>query len=334
MKYLYSLLLVASYVMQSQTNLVPNGSFETYTTCPNAAGGVMNLPGWVTCSGGGAAEYFNTCSPQGSMSVPLNIEGYQNAADGVAYIGMGVYVMHDSLKYCFYNEPAGASLITPMIIGQKYFVSFKVALTIDTGGGTGCGGDPGCASNKIGALFSTKTFSNSNPAPRKNFAQVYTDSIITDTTNWTTISGSFIADSAYTFIAIGGFFDSLHTQIIRYYPGCPYNTASQSYYYVDDVRVSTDSLYGLSIGVNQLERQGSYFSVYPNPTNNGTIKIEIPSRQIASLEITDALGQTVYYRKSISSSQTLDLSFLGNGTYIVTLKNNNTISSNKLLINK
>ena len=114
-----------------------------------------------------------------------------------------------------FREYIGVKLLTPLVIGVKYYVSFKACLS----------DNPSIvyASNKLGALFSTISYSvdsfclppcNSTLLPPKNFAQVYSDSIITDTANWTTISGSFIADSVYQYVIIGNHFDNTHTSVI------------------------------------------------------------------------------------------------------------------------
>jgi len=94
-----------------------------------------------------------------------------------------------------------------------------------------------CATNKTGVLFSTVPYSYSNPPPRNNFAHIYTDSIITDTAGWTTISGTFVADSAYEYIIIGNFFDNSHTDTLLF----DSLTFCVPYYYIDDVCVAIDS---------------------------------------------------------------------------------------------
>ena len=70
------------------------------------------------------------------------------------------------------------------------------------------------ASNKLGAKFSTVSYSYSNPIQINNFAHVYSDSVIKDTTSWTLIKGEFTADSAYQYISIGNFFDDINTDTI------------------------------------------------------------------------------------------------------------------------
>lgn len=97
------------------------------------------------------------------------------------------------------------------------------------------------ASNKIGVLFTNDEYESlSNPAPLPaNFAHFYSNTIITDTLDWTIISGSFIADSAYKYIMIGNFFDNNQTAYLTVLDSL---LGECSYYFIDDVCVSTDSL--------------------------------------------------------------------------------------------
>src|SRR5207253_1670664 len=100
------------------------------------------------------------------------------------------------------------------------------------------------ATNKIGALIATyQYYDTTGKTSFKNYATLYADSIIKDSINWTKISGSFIADSIYKYLIIGAFFDNAHLDTLN----LPFDTNGNShnqvsYYYIDDVCVSTDSL--------------------------------------------------------------------------------------------
>ena len=52
----------------------------------------------------------------------------------------------------------------------------------------------GMASNNLGMLFSTNSYSETNPVPVNNFAQFNWPFVVEDTLDWKLISGSFIAD--------------------------------------------------------------------------------------------------------------------------------------------
>nr|MBK9651723.1 hypothetical protein [Bacteroidota bacterium] len=67
------------------------------------------------------------------------------------------------------------------------------------------------ASSKIGALLMTQPYYDTVWASSlQNHALIYANKVITDSIGWTKISCSFVADSAYEYLATGNFFvDSL-----------------------------------------------------------------------------------------------------------------------------
>lgn len=75
--------------------------------------------------------------------------------------------------------------------------------------------------------------------------------------------------------------------------------------------------------------------LYPNPAQDA-ITISFPGNQleVSELDITNALGQTVYTKKIISNEQ-IDISNLSNGLYFIHLKGNSlNVSSQKLIISR
>jgi hypothetical protein len=312
------ILFLSSYFYSISQNLVPNPSFETYTTCPFNTAQLEFTTNWVKCSS--STDYFNSCAGGGFVSVPLNLQGYQQAAEGNGYIGIIAYALHDNGNGpTLYREPAGTLLTQTLSIGTKYYASFKVAPTINNF-------ESCCAVNKLGLRFSTVKQSTINPAPVNNFAHIYSNTIITDTLNWTTIKGSFIADSAYTFVAIGNFFDTLSTSVIDYNNDYP-NTYG-AYYYVDDVRISTDSNFVLAY-IDNFDKEN--FSVYPNPFFD-KIKIRKGLSSIHHVVLYNALGQIVVQKKDISDE--IDLSCLPPGVYILEIKSKNNQIGEKIKIQK
>ncbi len=176
-------------------------------------------------------------------------------------------------------------------------------------------------------MFSTVPYDNINRSPINNLAQVYTESIITDSINWTTISGSFIADSAYSFISIGNFFDSTNTQVIDYNNNYPSTYAA--YYYVDDIKVSSDSLF--VIGMESINQE--LFSVYPNPSG-GDVYVQSHYSGEFAIEIYNLIGELVYTAES-EGPYHLDLHHLISGLYFLNVKKDEQhYFSHKLLIRK
>jgi hypothetical protein len=88
------------------------------------------------------------------------------------------------------------------------------------------------------------------------------------------------------------------------------------------------------IGVAELTKN-NLVKIFPNPAQD-MITVSYPGNQLETteLEITTALGQTVF-TKSITSNEQIDISNLSNGLYFIHLKGNSlNVSSQKLIISR
>lgn len=305
------ILLIASTLnVFGQVNLVPNPSFEEYTNCPTGIGQTAYIVDWSTFRG--SPDYFNSCAPTSSYySAPGNAAGYQQAANGDAYTG--IICFDNSI---FSREIIANILNTPLIIGQKYFISFNVSNADDTS-------VVGYSINKIGAKFSTVMHTNVNI---DNNAHIYTSSVISDTVNWTRIAGSFVADSAYKYLMIGNFFDDENTTVVNNSSGF------WAYYLVDDVCVSTDSLLcinpSISVEENDINNQ---FSFYPNPAND-LLTITNCSNIPFNLTIYNSIGQQLYSKKNIISNNIqVDTSMYNLGIFFLQINSKNKLFNYKLV---
>jgi hypothetical protein len=316
MRQLLSILfLTVSFTSQAQ-NLVINPSFEDTLQCPDWYGQIARCYSWDSYSRD--CEYFNLCSPSTSngVSVPSNFGGYQVAATGHAYAGFTSYGYLQNN----YREYIGGNLMSPMTIGTKYYISFKVNLAVNSS-------NLNYATDKIGAKFSTVAYTAFvSPAPITNSAAIYTTSIISDTTNWTLIAGSFVADSAYTHIMIGTFFrDSLLNTMLMTSMGTP----KWAYYYLDDICVSTDSLtcpqtVGTGIYQNLFRND---FKIYPNPTNlSATLEFNNQTIQNCTLTLYDLRGQLVQTIENITTDKVeIERQSLASGLYFFQLRTDRQI---------
>lgn len=161
------------------------------------------------------------------------VVGPQTASSGHGFSGL----------YCYYSdvqdtrEIIGTKLLAPLVKGEQYYVSVKFSMAEKY---------PDTGINNLGVLFLTKGYRSTNAeGPGKcptclnylpNYAHVYTTSAITNYTGWTEVSGYFTADSSYTHIAIGNFFDDNNTAKHVVFLNNPGKKAS--YYFVDDVVVA------------------------------------------------------------------------------------------------
>lgn len=312
---LFTIYSSPSTVLLAQ-NLVPNPSFEQYTACPNFQCQIYRATGWQ--SFGYTPDYFNACSLIQNYSVPQNGVGYQYAATGNAYAGIGTYYSTNNVR-----EYIGIQLINSLTINQTYYVSFKANFTLFI--------NINCATNKLGVLFSTVSYaldtlcSPTTLLLPQNNAQVYDDSIITDTANWTLVSGSFVADSAYKYIIIGNFFDNAHTDTIMYNTTYP----SVSYYFIDDIYVGENPDV---INENYIKKN---IDVFPNPVEN-TFYYTKSFLHPVNFYLFNITGQCVYKQQFIEyHQQAIILPALQNGMYFFKVSDEKTFNKiNKLIIQK
>jgi hypothetical protein len=290
-----------------------NPSFETHSVCPstlssNGDDQVSRINGWS--SSNNTPDFYDVCSTTSITSVPKNVLGYQYAYDGTSYTGIVVYN-----KNTFFRETISSKLTNSLTIGVKYFISFKISLAEDVNYNF-------CGINKVGLLLSTKKYDLINTSPINNFAHIYSSNIDIDTINWKTISGVIVADSNYQYVNIGNFFDdsNINYSVLN-------SVASDSYYYIDDIRISTDSILGLALKLNEKTYQETGIKVYPNPT---TDKILIKSlHQIQKIFLFDEVGKEII---GIERVETLDLSHLQNGFYFLKIEYNNSQTVYKKVI--
>ncbi len=319
------IILTVNIKLQGQ-NFVPNPSFEEYTRCPKTLVQVYLAKPWLNY--GNSPDYFNECS-HASLAPPRNADfGYQYPHAGRAMAGIVTYVWQYAPDWPNYREYIGIKLTDPLHNRYRYYFSFFV----------NCAGySPGwqiIATNKIGLRFSTKAYDSCCPPPLNNWAHLYTNSIISDTLNWIKLSGSFIADSSYQYLSIGNFFDDNHTDTLIF-GGPPYG-GSGSYYYIDDVCVTMDSIYNETwTGVVNRNNNKSNLKIFPNPLTNEYLNITNIINSVAEINVYDGVGRLVYniIKTPIDNKVAINLNSIANGYYIISIKNKTIIFSSPLIIN-
>lgn len=327
---LFTVLFFSAVCGYAQTNLVPNFSFEQYSTCPNSGDQIQYATGWSKYSTTiTTPDYYNACSTPSTTGVPKSSLLYQpDSRNCGAYIGLGIW------SYTGNNdrEQVGIQLNQPLVVGQKYFLSFLTVM-----GGTSDGFNYfESPSNNICMRLSTIEYNPSNPAPIDNFAHLRSVSIVNDTANWVRITGSIVADSAYSYLMLGNFYDDANTDTTTL--NCANCLNSYSYYLIDNICISTDSLLcngGIdllpcTVSVPEFSMNNS-FTLFPNPTSNFfTINSSfwIPF----NVNIYNSLGQLIYSKNNITSNNLeLDASNFSNGLHYITITTLNNQYNYKLL---
>ncbi len=312
MKHFYKLIffcLLMPNIGLAQGNLVPNFSFEDTVSCPFATDDIDAASGWYNASG--SPDYFHPCAnsitPQNG--VPQNTAGFQYPYNGEAYAGVITYATSSPNV----REYIGILLHQPLAIGTEYFVS----AFISKGDASSVAWNNDCATNNFGYRFSTSKYDEFvfTFAQPDNFSQIHSDDVITDSTNWVQISGSFIADSAYTYLRIGNFYDNSNTNITP--------CTGDAYYYVDAVCVSTDSLAcEVTTTVNPTHTK-SVLSVFPNPAQD---LISVSNKQsVRNYSILDITGRQVKEGRISATNNFLNVSFLPNGMYYLRLEESGAV---------
>lgn len=231
MKYKLNILLLFTLFQSSAQNLVPNPSFEIYSTCPNDLNQVGYATGWS--SYGNTPDYYNACYINGPtwVDVPYNYNSFQFAADGDAYCGLISWLGDNSN----YRELIGTQLITPLDSGITYYVSMKLNFPFRYHAEY-CWNT---AIKNMGIRFTNTQYSQFSPHPTDNLCHVCADQFIDDTLNWQQICRPFTPDQSYQYMVIGNFFTDIDTETTMIFPTTSCGNCSS--YLVDDIIVSTDS---------------------------------------------------------------------------------------------
>jgi len=208
------LLLFLSFCVKAQ-NLVYNGDFEQYSSCPVSFSQTGFCLGWRQYHNG-SSDFFNSCATSSLISVPNNYFGTQAPASGNGYVG----------GYCLerlgYREYV-AGIMSPMSVGNTYEISMSVSLADSST----------LAINGLGIWFydNGPSVSLSGTYVLPVTPQVLYRDTITDKANWVRLRATFVADSAYDNLVIGDFLNSPDTVSMR---SGSYRFA---YYYFDSIVV-------------------------------------------------------------------------------------------------
>lgn len=308
--FLIPIILIVSIKDISAQSIISNASFETKTACPTTYGQIHYCSGWASATDA-TPDYFNNCAVI-PVSVPNNFVGWQNVyGDGNGYVGIYAY---ENASPRDYHEYIMAPL-PPLHPGTFYYVSMNIALANQSLYGVD---GFGMLFNTHGGYFGSSSSPFLATIPRTPQVDFTSSGVITDTAVWTTLSGFFLADSAYTFVIIGEFKDSAHVDTTRVRP---VSGMGYSYYYIDSLQI-------IPQGVTETEIIASDAAFYPNPLTNNvtTLTFNNPNHLPHCLILTNMLGQQAGAWPEITSN-TISISKerLSKGIYCYRLMNEHDI---------
>lgn len=298
---------------KAQTNLVSNPSFENVTCCPTQCNALINncVIGWSNPTGN-SPDYFNSCSVT-SCRTPSNSYGYQTPRTGGAYAGIYIYLATNQKEY------VQNKLADSLFPGIRYCVEFYVSPVEFYYNVSSC--LEVYLTDTLTQITSV-SFINAMPQIQNPFSN-----IISDTSNWIKVSGSFIALGGEKYITIGCFKPDNQMNI----DSVPWGGSYPVYYYIDDVSVYRCDTIPPPVPIPSTV-------LYPSP-NNGefTLQYYLQPESGGDIEIYNMLGQIIY-RKELDYTKYVEnfvLPQLPGGVYWVSVKeNDNEIYTTKFCVVK
>ncbi len=243
------LVLFATVASLGQTgqNLIINGDFETYSSCPTFQDQINLATGWFAPAIQ-SSDYFNQCgSSAAGVNVPNTGLGFQQSHSGAAFGGLYCFISTNN-----YREYISTSLDSALTQNRCYHFEMYVSICADCGYTT----------DAIGVYFSDSlvldSISLSSPLPFTPQVE-NTSGYITPAMDWALVSGDYIAHGGEKYLLIGNFKNDTSTsRLLIGDSNNPY-----VYFYIDDVSLTRSDCVGIDQPNNNIIPQ-----VYPNPFAN------------------------------------------------------------------
>jgi len=210
---------------QCQTiNLIKNPSLEEYTCCPTNMTMISCADYWTQpLSGLSTSDYFNTCAIDSLMYPPI-LPFYLHPLFGNGYGGIHCDLYTSPVNYREYLQ---GTLNEPLEANRCYYLEFWTLLSgfVSTHG-----------MDAIGVFLSDTLLNQLNVnTPLFYTAQVSNPigRIISDTINWTKITGNFKANGGEKYFTIGTFVQENLINWVAIKP--PYPGTFSAYYFFDNL---------------------------------------------------------------------------------------------------
>jgi len=265
-----AVLLAAGMTFGYSQNLVINEAMDA-KCIPTGVGLITKTDTWSNANGG-TVDLFDDakkkrCSKENA--IPENYMGYQaafspghNYAGLIAYYDDGSNNRQDSMMtaklglkdgYKKYTEYLQGELAEPLVAGKVYQVSFRISLAEKSGR----------AVSNLGAIITKEKVSQASNSFLQMTPQFISYRIISDTTDWVTLYGAYIAEGGEKFITVGCFKDEFMGVVKTVGP--LQNDSRKAYYYVSDVSVgayvSNPQMDPIVLGVDYVELMDLQFDV-------------------------------------------------------------------------
>jgi type IX secretion system substrate protein len=277
-------LLISGMVCSSciAQNLVTNGDFEMFTTCPYGYGQIDYAASWTKPTTGGTSDYFNQCAPAGNyVDVPVNLDcsSYQAAHSGDGYAA----IINYSDNGADYREYIEATLNAPLASGTCYQFEMYVNLV-------NC-----CkyAADGLGIYFSNTSVTAVNTANTLPYTPQISNApfnyYCTDTAGWVSFSGTYTAQGGENYLIIGNFNDDQNTNkyVVNNSPFYPNN-----FIYIDDVSLS------VCTGIHEYGNDA--LKIYPDPVS-GKLNVFVNANEPSEIILYDLSSKKLLQQKFTNS---------------------------------
>ena len=223
-------------------NIVINPGMDAKCVSPGY-GEIIKTETWTNANGG-SVDLFDKKAMHCNYTngIPKNYMGFQPAtASGQNYAGIIAYYddgsnnptdsmtmanLHLKDGYKKYSEYLEGELTEPLVAGKVYQISFKVSLADKSGRAVSC----------LGALLTTNKIEEKSNAFLTQKPQFITHRIISDSVNWVSVYGAYIASGGEKFITIGCFKDENFQS--QKTVGPMQNDSRKAYYYIADASIA------------------------------------------------------------------------------------------------
>lgn len=308
----HALTIVSASLAQ---NLVPNSSFEAMDMPCVGMVSFSNLSDWYgpQCSSG--AAYFHPCSSANGWpqaGAPVNQWGQQQAFAGDAYASTFTYAYEAPFPIVHYLVTA---LAQPLVAGQEYCFGLYANLA----------GRSAFRSGSLSALFvdyQPSVCLGEDTLFWQSEAQVSLDLSTVDTTYWSSLDGSFVADGGEQYLVIGNF--SPPSSPDTTFLGWSSAPAQRAVYFLDLV-----SLIPCNVSVEEITEVG--VQLFPNPTCD-FVTVSVPEEFLGcTLDFYDTNGRNMLSTTVSKSVERVSVESLSPGLYSIRVGTLSTIRARLLV---
>lgn len=261
-----------------QQNLVFNGDFELYSSCPTNVSDPSNIPYEIAkciywnAPTYGTSDYFNSCTLSSFVSTPSNFAGNQTPYNGNGYLGAYLSSYTGGTGSDGYNgimwwEYVQGQFTQVLEAGIVYKFSMEVSLAEYSD----------LMITELGVYFSDVPISSANTASLTMNPQIvfYEPNFYRDTINWIHLETYYVANGTEKYLTIGNFRNDQITDTLRRYDYEPiFTNPYVTYFYIDNV-VLTDASNEIEISNVFTPNGDGVNDVWKLPFSNGNSEKQV-----------------------------------------------------------